>query len=323
MVNGPVLSLIGARTALRAALVCSIREAEGIKLEALNSGCIISPVVRRGEVDARELGPVNADERAVVDTALPKEAPQKKSLSRRIVGILTEFIIIIVGALIISTLLRTFVAQMFLIPSGSMENTLQVKDRVLVSKFGGFQRGDVVVFEDPGDWLPPAPVNDNPARIALEFIGVLPNSATEHLIKRVIGMPGDHVKFAEGDAGLSVNGVVLQESAYLFSSGGVQVAAATVPFDVVVPEGRIFVMGDHRNASADSRCRLTNITAGEPPGMTAFVPEEKVVGAAVAIVSPLDRLSTFTVPSTFSTVPAPEEPAPNEPTIIEANPGCQ
>ena len=266
---------------------------------------------------------MNTDEDAVVDDAPVKEAPGKKSFGRRVFELFTESVIIIIGALVISTLLRSFVAQMFLIPSGSMENTLQVDDRVLVSKFGGFQRGDVVVFEDPGSWLPPAPPNDNPVRIALEFIGVLPNSATEHLIKRVIGMPGDHVQFAEGDDGISVNGVVLRESEYLFSAGGVQVAAATVPFDVIVPEGHIFVMGDHRNFSADSRCHLTDTGGGEPPGAAAFVPEDKVVGAAVAIVSPLDRLSTFTVPSTFSTVPAPELPAPAEPTIIEANPGCQ
>lgn len=266
---------------------------------------------------------MNANKNAVVHDVPRVEVPQKKSLGRRVLGMLTEFTIIIIGALIISTLLRSFVAQMFLIPSGSMETTLQVKDRVLVSKFGGFHRGDVVVFEDPGGWLPPAPAQDNPVRGALEFIGVLPNSATEHLIKRVIGMPGDHVKFADGDEGVSVNGVVLEETDYLFSEGGVQIAAATVPFDVVVPAGHVFVMGDHRNSSADSRCRLTSTGAGEPPGMAAFVPEEKVVGAAIAIVSPLDRLSTFTVPSTFSTVPAPEDPAPAVPTIIVANPGCQ
>lgn len=266
---------------------------------------------------------MNTDEGASTGSSPAKEASAKKSPARRVLGMFFEFAIIIIGALILSSLLRTFVAQMFLIPSSSMENTLQVKDRVLVSKFGGFQRGDVVVFEDPGDWLGPAPINDNPARIALEFIGVLPNSAKEHLIKRVIGMPGDHVQFAEGDESITVNGVVLEETDYLFSEGGIQVAAAVVPFDIVVPEGHLFVMGDHRNNSQDSRCRLTITSAGQPPGMAAFVPEEKVVGAAVAVVSPLDRLSTFTVPSTFSTVPAPEYPAPAEPTIIVANPGCQ
>ncbi|MDO5737264.1 MAG: signal peptidase I [Propionibacteriaceae bacterium] len=247
---------------------------------------------------------------------------KRKSFGRRVLGFLSEAAIIIIGALIISTLLRTFVGQMFLIPSGSMENTLQVNDRVLVAKFGGFQRGDVVVFEDPGSWLPPSPVSENPFRKGLEFIGVLPNSAKEHLIKRVIGMPGDHVKCCDADGRLTVNGVALEESAYLFSEGGVQVSPAIIPFEIVVPDGHIFVMGDHRNASNDSRCRLTDFLAGEPPGMAAFVPVDKVVGASVAIVSPLDRFSTFTVPDTFSTVPDPDQPAPVDPEIIEASPGC-
>jgi len=265
---------------------------------------------------------VGTDEEAAVNGSTRGAEVKRKPIGRRVLGWLAEGTIIIIGALIISTLLRGFVAQMFLIPSGSMENTLQVNDRVLVAKFGGFQRGDVVVFEDPGSWLAPAPKSDNPVRIGLEFIGVLPNSATEHLIKRVIGMPGDRVKFSAEDNRLIVNGVPLEETNYLFSDGGVQVAPATVPFEIVVPEGHIFVMGDHRNQSADSRCRLTNTGAGEPPGMAAFVPEDKVVGAAVAIVSPLDRIATFTVPDTFSTVADPELPVPSEPEIIEASPGC-
>ncbi len=265
---------------------------------------------------------VDTDEETAADGNPRRGEVEKKSFTRRALGWIAEGAIIIVGALIISTLLRTFVAQMFLIPSGSMENTLQVNDRVLVAKFGGFQRGDVVVFQDPGNWLSPARQSDNPVRTGLEFIGVLPNSATEHLVKRVIGMPGDRVKFSEEDDRILVNGTALEESAYLFSEEGVQVAPANVPFEIVVPEDHIFVMGDHRNQSADSRCRLTNTGAGEPPGMAAFVPEDNVVGAAVAIVSPLDRISTFTLPDTFSTVADPELPAPANPEIIEASPGC-
>lgn len=265
---------------------------------------------------------MGTDEETAVDGNSTPAEVKRKSAGRRALGWLAEGTIIIIGALIISTLLRSFVAQMFLIPSGSMENTLQVNDRVLVAKFGGFQRGDVVVFEDPGNWLPPAQISDNPARKGLEFIGVLPNSATEHLIKRIIGMPGDHVQYSGEDGRLLVNDSALEESAYLFSEGGVQVAPATVPFEIIVPEGHIFVMGDHRNQSADSRCRLTNTGAGDPPGLAAFVPEDKVVGAAVAIVSPLDRISTFKVPETFSSVTDPELPAPSDPVIIEASPGC-
>lgn len=259
------------------------------------------------------------------DTTEPTQAaddstPQPKpGFGRRVLGWLTEGVLIIVGAIIIATLLRTFVGQMFVIPSGSMENTLKNGDRVLVAKFGGFQRGDVVVFEDPGNWLVPQPKQPNVVRDALEFVGVLPNSGTEHLIKRVIGMPGDHVRVTD-DFNLEVNGVVLDEAAYLFSDEAGQVAPATVPFDIVVPEDHVFVMGDHRNASNDSRCRLADVS--QNPGSRAFVPLDKVVGSAVAIVSPLDRLSTFNLPATFDDVPAPTEPAPEKPTLTHVEAGC-
>lgn len=252
------------------------------------------------------------------EAATPSE-PRRPSVGRVLLGWLTEAVLILVGAIVIATLLRTFVGQMFVIPSGSMENTLQVNDRVLVAKFGGFHRGDVVVFEDPGNWLPPYQTQTNAIKVGLEFIGVLPNSSTEHLIKRAIGLPGDHVRSTE-DGKIEVNGVALDETSYLYSESGIQVAPVTVPFDIVVPAGHIFVMGDHRNASADSRCRLADVS--QNPGDSAFVPVENVVGAAVAIVAPLDRLSTFTIPSTFDTVPDPTGEAPAEPELIHVEPGC-
>lgn len=248
-------------------------------------------------------------------------AEQQKTFGQRVRGWLLETVIIVVGAVVIAALLRTFVGQMFIIPSGSMENTLQINDRVLVSKFGGFQRGDVVVFEDPGGWLnieKPAP---GPVQTALEFVGVLPNSGTDHLIKRVIGMPGDHV-LLNGDGRIEVNGQPLDETAYLYAQDGVQVAPATVPFDIVVPADHIFVMGDHRNASGDSRCRLSAISQGEAPGSSAFIPVDDVVGASVAIVAPLDRLSTFQIPSTYASVPEPEGAAPEKPVLNHVEPGC-
>ncbi len=250
------------------------------------------------------------------------QEPKSKSLGRRFLGGAVEIAAIVVGALVISTLLRTFVAQMFVIPSGSMEHTLDVNDRVLVSKFGGFQRGDVVVFADPGSWLPTRTHQPTAMESTLEFVGVLPNSGVEYLIKRVIGMPGDHVKCCTADGSVTVNDQPLDESAYLFSEGGTQVAPSAVTFDVVVPAGHIFVMGDHRNASADSRCRLEKAAPGGSPGSGAFVPMNKVVGAAVAIVAPLDRLATFQVPKTFASVPAPKDAPPAEPVILEAPPGC-
>ncbi|MDF1489808.1 signal peptidase I [Tessaracoccus caeni] len=252
------------------------------------------------------------------ETDTPKQRP---SFGRRVLGWLAEGAIIVVGAVIIATLLRTFVGQMFLIPSGSMENTLLVNDRVLVLKFGGFDRGDVVVFEDPARWLSPQPRDPNVMRDALEFIGVLPNSSTEHLIKRVIGMPGDHVMLdAEGK--IEVNGYPLDESAYLYTEAGVQVAPATVPFEIVVPADRLFVMGDHRNESNDSRCLLQDIRAGQPEGMAAFVPIDHVVGKSVAILAPLDRLASFKTPETFAGVPDAVDPAPDRPELIHVEDGC-
>ena len=243
----------------------------------------------------------------------------RPSVGRRLLSWVTEGVLILVGAVVIATLLRSFVGQMFVIPSGSMENTLQVNDRVLVAKFGGFQRGDVVVFEDPGDWLGATEPTTNPVKIALEFVGVLPNSGTEHLIKRVIGMPGDRVRTTD-DGRIEVNGAVLDETPYLYSENGVQVAAVSVPFEIIVPADRIFVMGDHRNASADSRCRLADVSRN--PGASAFVPVDNVVGAAVAIVAPLDRLATFSLPETFTTVPAATGEPPAEPELIHVEPGC-
>lgn len=246
----------------------------------------------------------------------------RPSVGKVILRFLGEATLILVGAVIISILIRTFVAQMFVIPTGSMENTLQVGDRVLVSKFGGFQRGDVVVFEDPSNWLDTVPRERSALVEALEFIGVLPSSDTEHLIKRVIGMPGDHVKCCDDEGRIEVNGSALEESAYLFARDGVQVAPANIPFEIVVPAERIFVMGDHRNQSSDSRCRFNNVVQGQPEGMDAFVPVDRVVGASVAIVAPLDRLSTFTVPDTFSNVGEPAEPAPEAPELISVGQGC-
>jgi signal peptidase I len=245
-----------------------------------------------------------------------------RSFSRRLFSGVGEVALILVGALLVTTLLRGFVAQMFTIPSGSMENTLKVGDRVLVAKFGGFQRGDVVVFEDPARWLSGPQPEQTPAGKFLEFIGVMPNSSEGYLIKRAIGMPGDRVACCTAAGAVTVNGEALDESQYLYSENGVQVAPSNMPFDVIVPADHIFVMGDHRNASADSRCHLRDTRDGRKAGSAAFVPTNKVVGAAVAVVAPLDRLSTFRVPETFANVPKPEREAPAEPTIIEAPAGC-
>lgn len=252
----------------------------------------------------------------------PESVERKpRSLKSRIISGLTEGILIVVVAAVIAALIRTLLAQMFIIPSGSMENTLLVRDRVVVSKISSYERGDVVVFKDPGDWLNIDVPEPGPIKGALEFIGILPDSGTEHLIKRVIGMPGDNVRLNE-EGVIEINGQAIDESAYLYSENGTQVAPATVPFDIVVPADKLFVMGDHRNASGDSRCHLSDVVEGAPAGDAAFIPMDDVVGPAVAIVAPLDRLSVFYTPAAFSQVPEPAEPAPAEPILNYVEPGC-
>ena len=232
-------------------------------------------------------------------------------------GFVRELLIVVVGALLVSSLLRAFVGQMFIIPSESMENTLLVGDRVVVQKITDPQRGDVVVFEDPGGWLDTEPAGDpGPLDKLLEFIGFPTASSPEHLIKRVIGMPGDRVVCCDTEGRITVNGDPLDETSYLYTDpDGVQVAPSDIEFDVTVPSGRIFVMGDHRDLSADSRCHLSDLSMDGPKGSVAFVPLDKVVGPAFAIAAPFRRAEILHRPAAFAAVPAPTEPAPAQAVI--------
>jgi signal peptidase I len=205
-----------------------------------------------------------------------------------------------------------------------MENTLLVGDRVVVEKLSSVKRGQVVVFGDPGGWLTGAPVNQRGSvGKALEFIGVLPDTGTEHLIKRVVGMPGDHVVCCDVKGRITVNGQPLDETSYLFKgSDGTQVKPSEIRFDVIVPAHRIFVMGDHRDDSRDSRCHLKDVTAGAAKGDNAFVPEDQVVGQAIVVVWPINRAKRLAIPATYESVPSGKTPAPSQPTIVagpEAN----
>lgn len=241
----------------------------------------------------------------------------------RIGGLIKELLIVVIGALIIAALIRAFVGQMFLIPSGSMEHTLDINDRIAVQKITDFHRGDVVVFKDPDHWLGAAPptAQRGPVGQALEFIGVLPDTSTEHLVKRVIGMPGDHVKCCTVDGRIAVNGYPLHESSYLYGGGRGPNAPSAIRFDVVVPRNRIWVMGDHRADSADSRCHLADETMNGK-GMGAFVPVNDVVGPVFAVVAPLDRARLLKRPATFQKVPDPSHAPPAEPVIRTPNVSC-
>ena len=202
----------------------------------------------------------------VHDTAKRKRN-QPKTMGRRTWGFVRELIIVVIGAVVVSSLLRAFVGQMFIIPSQSMENTLLVGDRVVVEKLTNFHRGDVVVFSDPGGWLEEDPADPGPWDKALEFIGLPTKSTPGHLIKRVIGMPGDKVVCCTAKGRITVNGYPLNETSYLYTDpDDDQVNPSDVKFEVVVPKDRIFVMGDHRDLSADSRCHLSDLSTSQGKG---------------------------------------------------------
>jgi signal peptidase I len=245
------------------------------------------------------------------------ETTTERRAGSRVGSFVRELLIVVVGALVVSSLLRAFVGQMFIIPSESMENTLLISDRVVVQKISEPQRGDIVVFEDPGGWLDSEPAGDpGPLDKVLEFIGFPTASSPEHLIKRLVGMPGDRMVCCDTDGRLTVNGQPLDETGYLYTDpDGIQVAPSDIAFDVIVPADRIFVMGDHRDLSADSRCHLSDLSVDGPQGSIAFVPLDKVVGPAFAIAAPFSRAEVLHRPATFASVPAPAGPAPAQAVI--------
>ena len=211
-----------------------------------------------------------------------------------------EFVFIVVGALIISVLVRTFLVQAFFVPSGSMEHTLLPSDRIVASKIStrvaGVHRGEIVVFADPGGWLSatPAPTGLGSAlRHTFEFIGLLPGSTTGHLVKRVIGVAGDNVRCCDSAGRIVVNGLSLVEP---YLNPGVR--TDQIQFDVTVPPNSIFVLGDNRPESADSRYHLS-VDSGT-------VPVADVVGRVVAIIWPLGRMRVLSIPSQFAAIPAPK-----------------
>ncbi|GAB3712343.1 signal peptidase I [Mariniluteicoccus flavus] len=242
-------------------------------------------------------------------------AEEPRSALRSTLSFLKEVLIVILGAMVVSALLRAFVFEPFTIPSGSMENTLAVKDKVIAQKVTDFRRGDVIVFKDPGEWVPGQNQqrSGTPAKL-LEFVGVLPNSSDDFLTKRVIGMPGDRVSCCDAQGRLMINGQPITED-YLYADANGRVRPSEFPFEVVVPAGRLFVMGDHRNASADSRCHLNDVVGGRTRGDTAFVPIENVVGPVSLIVAPFDRWQQLKTPPVFAGVKN-AEGAPAEAKIV-------
>jgi signal peptidase I len=231
------------------------------------------------------------------DSAATPGSQRPRSALSAALGAVTEVVVVVAMALAISLVVKTFLVQAFYIPSGSMENTLLLDDRVVVSKLtpGPFDlhRGDIVVFKDPGGWLPtPLPPQESAVRHGVRavftFVGLLPHDSGEHLIKRVIGLPGDTVVCCDSTGRLTVNGATIDEP-YLYPGN----VPSGKTFTKTVPAGSLWVMGDHREISEDSRVH-------------GFVPQDDVVGRAFVLVWPPSRVTWLGRPGdTFAKVPAP------------------
>jgi signal peptidase I len=248
--------------------------------------------------DANEGAPPAAAASGGPATATADKRPAHASRSP--LTALREGVVLVALALALAVLIRSFLVQAFFVPSSSMEPTLDINDRILVSKLTtdihGVKRGQVVVFKDPGGWLSPEP--DTSARWqrllrdGMTFVGLLPADRGDDLVKRVIGIGGDHVVCCDAQGRITVNGKALDEP-YIAKGA----APSDTTFNVTVPAGHLWVMGDNRPFSEDSRPHEQQRPGG------GMVPVGDVVGRVVLIVYPFDHWTRLTVPKTFHDIP--------------------
>ncbi len=207
----------------------------------------------------------------------------KKDKNKKKPSIGRELLTIVGTALILSILVRTFLIQAFYVPSASMEDTLQENDRIIVSKIStkltGIDRGNVIVFHDPGGWLGEGFPNpyDTPVGRVLQAIGIVPANSGNDLVKRVIGVANDKIECCDAQGMITVNGVGMDES---YIRDGVNTDQVT--FSVLVPEGNVFVMGDNRGNSEDSRFHLDK--------NNGMVPLEEIIGRVAMRIWPISRI---------------------------------
>jgi signal peptidase I len=242
------------------------------------------------------------------DDGQPPPARRRARKRRKRRSALVELLVLGVIAIVLALIIKTYAIQAFFIPSASMENTLDIGDRVLINKlvydFRGIHRGDIIVFDGRGSWDPNTPSSSNIfSRLGSDLEGIVGISHDSSIyIKRVIGLPGDHVVCCNANGQITVNGVPLSEQSYLYP--GNQPSAQ--PFNITVPSGRLWVMGDHRAVSYDSRGHI-----GDPGGGT--IPESSVLGRAFVIIWPPSRWGILNIPATF------EQPQLNSPAASSSN----